>query len=259
MPEADAPPPAPSVIGEAAPTGLPYEPDVERWRPQVRTLLAEAKNEGRLEGNASAIDEDLVLAVITQESGGDPNAESGAGALGLMQLMPETFSWAMGIHDWGEDVSDVPESAILDVESNLRAGIRCLAAVLDEQGGNLYWALASYNAGGGVVNAWRAAGMGQIPSWGGYGETAEYAPAILSNYADHHPGAEVSLPPPPPPIVPVAPAPLRPPVRVAAPARRPAVAPAAAPVQRAPAPVPARSAPRPAPAPAAPRPAAPRR
>jgi soluble lytic murein transglycosylase-like protein len=174
------------------PSGLPFVDEVEQWRPQVRALLDEVRAEGRLTGAASGVDEDLVLAVIEQESSGDPEAESGAGALGLMQLMPETFAWIMGIHDWGEDVSDVDRSQILDVPSNLRAGIRFLAAVLDEQSGSLYWALASYNAGGGVVNRWRAAGFSFVPAGDGYEETANYAPAILGNYAAHHPAAQAS-------------------------------------------------------------------
>jgi soluble lytic murein transglycosylase len=170
---------------------LPFVDEVERWRPQVHGLLEEVRAEGRLTGAASSVDEDLVLAVVEQESSGDPEAESDAGALGLMQLMPETFAWIMGIHDWGEDVSDVDRSQIVDVPSNLRAGIRFLAAVLDEQGGSLYWALASYNAGGGVVNRWRAAGFSSVPAGDGYEETANYGPAILANYAAHHPDAQV--------------------------------------------------------------------
>jgi soluble lytic murein transglycosylase len=162
-------------------------PEVERWRGLVRQLIAEARADGRLNGSAAVLNEDLVLSVIEQESGGDPNAESWAGARGLMQLMPESFSWIMGIHNWGEDVSDVDPAVIRDPATNLRAGVRFLAAVLEEQGGSVYWALASYNAGGGMVNAWRAAGYASIPDWYGGGETANYAPAILGNYTAHHP------------------------------------------------------------------------
>ena len=232
-PTAESPEPAPAT----PPAGVPYADEVERWRGEVRSLLQEAQAEGRLRGAGSTIDEDLILALIQQESGGDPEAESDAGALGLMQLMPETFAFFMGIHDWGEDVGDVSREMVVDVPSNLRAGIRALDGVLDEQGGSLYWALASYNAGGGVVNSWRAAGFSAVPGWGAYEETANYAPAILSNYAAHRPDKQVSVPdpamPPPPPSPPPpvmrAPAPLRP----AAPVVR-AAAPAA---QRAPVPV----------------------
>ena len=231
-----APEPAPEPSPEPAvsPWGLPFMPEVERWRGLVRELLAEAKVEGRLTGVESLIDEDLVLALIEQESGGDPRAESPSGALGLMQLMRPTFAYFMGLHRWGEDVSDVSDEMMFDVETNLRAGIRCLAGVIDEQGGSLYWALASYNAGGGVVNGWRAGGLGAIPAWGGYEETANYAPAILANYAAHRPGVAVFTPTPTvaPPPAPAAPPPPPPaPAVKPAPAQQVASAPRAA-VQR---------------------------
>src|SRR6266542_2134584 len=185
---APAPTPEPTPeVAQPLPGAQPFIPEVERWRGLVRPLVAEARAQGRLEGPASRLNEDLVLAVIEQESGGDPNAESWSGALGLMQLMPESFAWIMGLHDWGQDVSDVSHDTIRDPEANLRAGVRFLAAVLEEQSGSVYWALASYNAGGGQVNAWRAAGYGAAPDSYGGGETANYAPAILGNYAAHHP------------------------------------------------------------------------
>ena len=182
---APAAPPAPEVAQPLA-GAEPFMPEVERWRGLVRHLVAEARAEGRLEGPASRLNEDLALAVIEQESGGDPDAESWAGAMGLMQLMPESFAWIMGLHDWGDDVSDISDDMMRDPTTNLRAGVRFLAAVLEEQSGSIYWALASYNAGGGMVNAWRAAGYAAAPDSYGGGETASYAPAILGNYAAHH-------------------------------------------------------------------------
>ena len=167
----------------AEPTGAPFIPQVERWRGSVRMLIEEARLEGRLNGPAGRVDENLVLAVIEQESGGDPNAMSWAGARGLMQLMPASFAWIMGIRNWGEDLSGVDPNFAFDPHTNLRAGIRFLGAVLEEQNGSVYWALASYNAGGGTVNYWRALGLTSVPE--AYWETAAYAPAILGNYNAH--------------------------------------------------------------------------
>ena len=178
--------PAPEPVGPL-PGGTAYIPQVERWRPLVRELIAEARAEGRLPGHAGRVDEDLVLAVIEQESGGDPDAMSWAGARGLMQLMPASFAWIMGIANWGQDISHLDPSFAFDPSTNLRAGIRFLGAVLEEQNGSIYWALASYNAGGGIVNQWRWSGMGEVPAWYGGGETANYVPAILGNYNAHRP------------------------------------------------------------------------
>lgn len=201
---------APPDAAPADPAHPPFDQDVERWRPLVRDLLAEAHDQGQLDGAASRIDEDLVLAVMNQESGGDPQAESPAGALGLMQLMPPTYAEMVGENPFTADRLD--PVVIQDARSNVQAGIRYLAQALEAQNGSLYWALASYNAGIGAVWSWRSSGFSAVPARGGYEETANYAPAILSSYAEHRLGGEpVEIPAPvvEPPVVVRAPAPPR--------------------------------------------------
>ncbi len=194
----------------------PFIPEVERWRPLVRDLLAEAWDEGRLDGAAAALDDDLMLALIEQESEGDPEAESYAGAVGLAQLMPEAFARFM-LGDPGL-VDQLDPTWLRDPASNLRASIRYMAQALRTYGGDLYWSLAAYNAGFDAVDEWRARGFTAVPPWGGYVETASYAPAILRRYAAHRPGTEVTIPEPwtpPPPVAPPAPVrPVRPPAPV---------------------------------------------
>ena len=80
----------------------------------------------------------LVKAVIQTESGGNPRSVSGAGAMGLMQLMPENVKEA-GIAD------------PFDPEQNIAAGTRQLAGLLSQYHGDLDLALAGYNAGPGNV------------------------------------------------------------------------------------------------------------
>jgi len=176
-----------------------YPRRIERWRPLVRQLIGELWNEGRMDGPASALDDDLVLAVIQQESGGDPDAESWAGAIGLMQVMPFTFAEMMA---GDKALADQIDPAVMfDVPSNVRAGLRYLALAMNAHEGNYYWALASYNAGIEAVDDWRAVGLYAVPPVGGYEETANYAQVILRSYIRHRPDVvtQIHVPDPMPP------------------------------------------------------------
>jgi soluble lytic murein transglycosylase len=91
----------------------------------------------------------LVYAVIRTESDFDSNAQSAAGAIGLMQLMPSTFRWIT------DDVlrERLDDGMIYDPETNVRYGCFYLRRLYDRYG---EWsaALAAYNAGPGRVDAW---------------------------------------------------------------------------------------------------------
>jgi len=80
------------------------------------------------------IDPALVHAVMHQESGFDPRAVSPKGAMGLMQLMPET-ALLVGVSD------------AFDTEQNIMGGAEYLKQCLQRFGGDLVKALAAYNAG----------------------------------------------------------------------------------------------------------------
>jgi soluble lytic murein transglycosylase-like protein len=82
----------------------------------------------------------LVYAVIDAESHGDPAAVSRAGAMGLMQLMPETSS-QYGV------------SNPFDPQANVTGGVHYLHDLLERYHGNVSYALAAYNAGPGRVDA----------------------------------------------------------------------------------------------------------
>ena len=88
------------------------------------------------------LDPQLVAAVIYQESKFDANAVSSSGAVGLMQLLPETaqgIADRTGGHGWHE-------SDLVDPELNIRYGSWYLRHLLDKYG-NEELALAAYNAG----------------------------------------------------------------------------------------------------------------
>ncbi len=120
----------------------------------------------------------LLAAVIYAESKFDASARSSAGAVGLMQRLPDT---ARGIAArTGGDRFVV--SDLLDPELNVRYGSWYLRNLLDRYDGDVATALAAYHAGPGNVDAWRRKGVGiQFP------ETRAYVDRVLDAqqvYAD---------------------------------------------------------------------------
>jgi len=107
------------------------------------------------------LDPKLVDAVVRVESGYNPGAVSHKGALGLMQLMPDTARRL--------DVDDP-----FDPEQNVRGGIRELDRLIERYSGNLQLALAAYNAGEGAVERHRG-----IPP---FRETRDYVAMVMSLY-----------------------------------------------------------------------------
>ena len=105
------------------------------------------------------LDPSLLTAVVTQESGGNPNAQSGAGAQGLMQLMPATAA-SLGVTN------------PFDPQQNLEGGAQYLSSLLTQYGGDTSLALAAYNAGPGNVAKYNG-----IPP---FTETQNYVTSILA-------------------------------------------------------------------------------
>lgn len=95
------------------------------------------------------VPETLIYAVIRTESSFDSGAVSRAGAVGLMQMMPETFQWLTD-----EILFDHLESGMLyDPETNIKYGTYLLSRYYDRYGD---WKLvfAAYNGGPGNVDKW---------------------------------------------------------------------------------------------------------
>ena len=107
------------------------------------------------------VDPNLVRAVVKVESNFNSNAVSRKGAMGLMQLMPQT-------------ARSLNVSNPFDPAQNVDAGVRHLKSLLESYGGDVNLTLAAYNAGSGAVA--RSAG---VPH---YAETQNYVRRITNLY-----------------------------------------------------------------------------
>ena len=124
------------------------------------------------------IDYELLQALIATESGFDAAAVSPKGAIGLMQIMPDTAR-RFGIDS---DKKMAIEKKLADPKINVKTGSRYLRLLLNMFPGRLDLALASYNAGEGAV---QKAGN-QIPN---YKETQNYVKTVMGLYTGLKPPA----------------------------------------------------------------------
>lgn len=99
-----------------------------------------------------SVDPFLVAAVIDSESSWNPNAESSQGAMGLMQLLPETAEDMVRLGVVDGDRFDPDD--LLDPETNIEFGCAYLGYLIDYFHGSTDRAIAAYNAGLSNVNDW---------------------------------------------------------------------------------------------------------
>lgn len=107
------------------------------------------------------VDPSLVHAIVKVESDFNPYALSSKGAMGLMQLMPQT-------------ASEMKVKNSFDPHQNIEGGVRYLRYLLDRYEGNLSLALAAYNAGETSVKRW-----GTVPP---FKETQNYVKKVMAHY-----------------------------------------------------------------------------
>lgn len=150
-----------TLVVLAAFAGASFAADVDlgtaapRWeRESLRRLVTDLSLE-------HGLDPKLMDALVRAESDYDPGAVSRKGAMGLMQLMPDTARRL--------SVADP-----FDPEANVRGGMREFQRLLDRYQGDVALALAAYNAGEGAV-----ASYGGVPP---YRETIGYVRRILTMY-----------------------------------------------------------------------------
>lgn len=100
--------------------------------------------------NEFELDPNLVCALIFTESGFRPAAKSRAGAVGMMQIMPATgqeIAEDLGVEDYSED-------SLLDIQLNIRFGCYYFKKMTNRFDGNVWAAMAAYNAGPTKAQEW---------------------------------------------------------------------------------------------------------
>ncbi|WP_197337226.1 lytic transglycosylase domain-containing protein [Ralstonia solanacearum] len=141
--------------------------------PTVEPLIRQA-------AHRHGVDPALVKAVIAAESGFNPQAVSPKGAIGLMQVIPETGE-RYGVTG---DARRTLAQKLADPKINIATGVRYLSDLLRMFSGNLELVLAAYNAGEGAVQKHG----NDIPP---YAETQNYVKTVLQFYRYYNPVAAV--------------------------------------------------------------------
>jgi hypothetical protein len=201
---------------------LPYQsftPSYDKYVGQEKTRMeseASSAQRGQIPPTPQLPDSQQLLgAMSTVESGGDPNAVSRKGALGLMQVMPDTamkpgfnipnifeFAKQNGVEVGRENESEAKR--LLQIPSlGASYGMRIMDTMLQRYNGNLPYALAAYNAGPGRIDKWLADGADpkKLPK-----ETQAYVPKVLAQL-NKQAGAPAAPAAPVPGAAPAAPAP----------------------------------------------------
>jgi soluble lytic murein transglycosylase-like protein len=138
-------------------------PAVSAPSPSARTADGEYPFAGAVQEAARiySLPVELLLAVMTIESGFDPKAVSPRGAMGLMQVMPAT-------------AADVQISDPFDPRENILGGARHLRILLNGAAGDVTLALGSYNAGAGASQRY-----GGVPP---FRDTHRYVASVIRFY-----------------------------------------------------------------------------
>ena len=147
-----------------------FSPSLWKPSPEIRQIINES-------AAREALSPFLIEAVMFTESKYDEEAVSKAGAVGMMQLMPETAGWI-------SEQSGLPSEHLESPAENIPLGAWYLNFLLKKYHNNEVLALAAYNAGRGNVDEWIEelgwkedfSGLDEIP----YPETREFVKSVVT-------------------------------------------------------------------------------
>lgn len=174
--------PAGNAADTPRPVQVPVVPEKLRAFFDVSPNFKAIKHHLRDASNTYKVDYELLQALIAAESGFNVTAVSPKGALGLMQLMPDTAR-RYGVD--GDKKTPI-EKKLFDPKTNVRTGTRYLRDLIKMFPGELELAVASYNAGeGAIIKAGN-----KIPN---YKETQAYVKTVMQLYRGLKPPAAAML------------------------------------------------------------------
>ncbi|MDD2310254.1 MAG: transglycosylase SLT domain-containing protein [Desulfuromonadaceae bacterium] len=137
----------------------------------------------RRNAELNGLSEGLVYALIRAESGFAPAIKSGAGAIGLMQMMPATAKQT------AREKGEFDPLRLISPEYNIRLGTKHLSDLMEAQDGDVIYMAAAYNAGSGALGRWKKSLKGldkdefieSIP----YKETRNYVKKVYASAATY--------------------------------------------------------------------------
>lgn len=153
------------------------------------------QQEIRLASNQSKLDPFLVSAIIRVESNFKSDKISPKGAIGLMQLMPDTTEWILNVSGSSVDISNRMTTPDVNIQvgtwyiSSLQKQFEQKIAKMEYEEDRIALVAAAYNAGPGNVSRWLENG-----TWDGsfaelayvpFGETRHYVQRIIYYYKKH--------------------------------------------------------------------------
>jgi soluble lytic murein transglycosylase len=153
----------------------------------VGKMMYPIKYRDEIEANAAkfGVDPLLIAAIIRVESNYKPSLVSSKGAIGLMQLMPDTANWIQNM----EGLKTLSDNALYEPNSNIMLGAKYVDLLNHQFNNNLAEVLAAYNAGPGNVSKWRDTNVwdgkleniDQIRFW----ETRKYVDRVVYYYTKY--------------------------------------------------------------------------